>query len=67
MIEAELGVGILPASAACPSHLHKIAIRGASLGIVVGGAVGGTVGTVGSVAAAKTDVISPACHDLTRE
>lgn len=31
MIEAELGVGILPASAACPSHLHKIAIRGASL------------------------------------
>ena len=31
MIEAELGVGILPVSTPCPSALRKIAIRGASL------------------------------------
>lgn len=31
MIEAELGVGIMPASVACPSSLQKIAVRGASL------------------------------------
>ncbi len=31
MIEAELGVGILPASAVCTSSLRKIAVRGASL------------------------------------
>lgn len=31
MIEAELGVGIMPASVSCPSSLQKIAVRGASL------------------------------------
>ncbi len=31
LIEAELGVGILPASAACPPSLRRIAVRGASL------------------------------------
>lgn len=31
MIDAELGIGILPASATCPPSLRKIAIRGASL------------------------------------
>lgn len=31
MIEAELGVGILPVSTPCPAALRKIAIRGASL------------------------------------
>ncbi len=31
MIEAELGVGIMPASAACPASLQKVAMRGVSL------------------------------------